>query len=140
MKRIQKISVIFSWVTLGLCVVFVLGVVAAIEKWIDRPWATGIAEVSAALVFLMVVSICICFLLDREKKKKAEEVNVEDDEFAGLGLDDDYVDDDYVDDAEEDQFEELEPLPAEPLASTDDADGIVDLDDADDDFEELEIT
>ena len=51
-----------------------------------------------------------------------------------------YSHDDYVDDAEEDQFEELEPLPAEPLASTDDADGIVDLDDADDDFEELEIT
>ena len=135
MKRVQKISVIFSWVTLGLCVVFVLGVVSAIEKWIDRPWATGIAEVSAALIFLMVVSICICFLLDREKKKKVEEANVEDDEFAGLGLEDD-----HTDDAEEDEFEELDPLPAESLASSDDKDGIVDLDDADDDFEELEIT
>ena len=133
MKRIQKISVIFSWVTLGLCVCFVLGVVAAIEKWIDRPWATGIAEVSAALIFLMVVSIFICFFLDREKK--IEKANVKDDEFAGLGLEGD-----SADDAEGDEFEELEPLPAESLASTDDADGNFDLDDADDDFEELEIT
>ena len=42
--RIQKVSVIFSWVIVGLVFLFTLGVVAAIKKWIDRDWATGITE------------------------------------------------------------------------------------------------
>ena len=103
--RIQKISVIFSWVIVGLVFLFTLGVVAAIKKWIDRPWATGIAEVSVGLTFLLTLGLFICFFLDRTKEKKQDssDASVED-EFAELGLDDDSGL------AEEDEFEELEPL------------------------------
>jgi len=114
MKRIQKISIIFSWVILGLVVVFVFGVVAAIQKWIDRPWATGIAEVAVLLILLLIVALCVCFLLDRgqrptAKSKDESEAEVDDDDFADLGIG-------GGDDLDEgDEFEELEPLPDDPL-------------------------
>ncbi len=116
MKRIQKISVIFSWVIVGLVFLFTLGVVAAIKKWIDRDWATGIAEVSVLLTFLLTVGLFVCLFLDRAKQKKHETTNASlEDEFDGLGLDDDQSDDAGFDD--EDEFEELEPLnmDADPL-------------------------
>ena len=118
--RIQKISVIFSWVIVGLVFLFTLGVVAAIKKWIDRPWATGIAEVSVGLTFLLTFGLFICFFLDRAKEKKQDssDASVED-EFAGLGLDDD------PGLAEEDEFEELEPLnmDADPFEESVSGDG-----------------
>lgn len=103
--RIQKISVIFSWTILGLISLFTFGVLAAIKKWIDRPWATGIAEVSVGLTFLLTLGLFVCFFLDRNKEKKTEanEIIPEDD-FAGLGLDDD------TELSAEEEFEELEPL------------------------------
>ena len=113
--RIQKISVIFSWVIVGLVFLFTLGVVAAIKKWIDRPWATGIAEVSVGLTFLLTLGLFICFFLDRTKEKKQDSSDASfEDEFAGLGLDGDQGL------ADEDEFEELEPLDldADPLESS----------------------
>ena len=118
--RIQKISVIFSWVIVGLVSLFTFGVVAAIKKWIDRPWATGIAEVSVGLTFLLILALFICFFLDRSKEKKPEpnEIIPEDD-FAGLGLDDD------TELSDEDEFEELEPLnmDADPFEESVSGDG-----------------
>ena len=119
MKRIQKISVIFSWVIVGLVFLFTLGVVAAIKKWIDRDWATGIAEVSVLLTFLLTVGLFVCFFLDRAKQKKHETTNAPlEDEFAGLGLDGDTDGSDGFD--VEDEFEELEPLDMDndPLEET----------------------
>ena len=124
--RLQKISVIFSWVIVGLVFLFTLGVVAAIKKWIDRPWATGIAEVSVGLTFLLTIGLFICFFLDRSKEKKAASADpVAEDDSAGLGIDDD------AELADEDEFEELEPLniDADPLegsiaSDAEDLDGI----------------
>ena len=113
--RIQKISVIFSWVIVGLVFLFTLGVVAAIKKWIDRPWATGIAEVSVGLTFLLTFGLFVCFFLDHTKEKKQDSSDASfEDEFAGLGLDGDQGL------ADEDEFEELEPLDldADPLESS----------------------
>ena len=70
--RIQKVSVIFSWVIVGLVFLFTLGVVAAIKKWIDRDWATGISEVSVLLTFLLIAALFVCFFLDRAKQKRPE--------------------------------------------------------------------
>ncbi len=119
MMRIQKISVIFSWVIVGLVFLFTLGVVAAIKKWIDRDWATGIAEVSVLLTFLLTVGLFVCFFLDRAKQKNHETINAPlEDEFAGLGLDGETDDSDGFD--VEDEFEELEPLDMDndPLEET----------------------
>ncbi|MBC19831.1 MAG: hypothetical protein CMJ74_06185 [Planctomycetaceae bacterium] len=124
--RLQKISVIFSWVIVGLVFLFTLGVVAAIKKWIDRPWATGIAEVSVGLTFLLTIGLFICFFLDRSKEKKPASADpVAEDDSAGLGIDDD------AELADEDEFEELEPLniDADPLegsiaSDAEDLDGI----------------
>ena len=118
--RIQKISVIFSWVILGFVCLFTFGVVAAIKKWIDRPWATGIAEVSVGLTFLLTLGLFICFFLDRSKEKIPEPYNAPtEDDFAGLGLDDD------AEIADEDEFEELEPLnmDADPFEESVSGDG-----------------
>ena len=138
--RIQKVSVIFSWVIVGLVFLFTLGVVAAIKKWIDRDWATGISEVSVLLTFLLIAALFVCFFLDRAKQKRPEKTSdALEDEFAGLGLDDDLgseIDDD-------DEFEELEPLnmDAAPIESQSSigAEKLEGLEDEDPDMNKLEI-
>ena len=119
MMRIQKVSVIFSWVIVGLVFLFTFGVVAAVKKWIDREWASGIAEVSVLLTFLLIFGLFVCFFLDRGKQKITEIANESlEDEFAGLGLDGETDDSDGFD--VEDEFEELEPLDMDndPLEET----------------------
>ena len=140
--RIQKVSVIFSWVIVGLVFLFALGVVAAIKKWIDRDWATGISEASVLLTFLLIAALFVCFFLDRAKQKKTESTSVPlEDEFTGLGLEDDFGSGTGLD--EEDAFEELEPLDmdAEPIESHSSigAEKMESLEDEDPDMNRLEI-
>ena len=140
--RIQKVSVIFSWVIVGLVFLFALGVVAAIKKWIDRDWATGISEVSVLLTFLLIAALFVCFFLDRAKQKKTDSTSVPlEDEFAGLGLEDDLGSGTGLD--EEDAFEELEPLDmdAEPIESHSSigAEKMEIFEDEDPDMDKLEI-
>ena len=140
--RIQKVSVIFSWVIVGLVFLFTLGVVAAIKKWIDRDWATGISEVSVLLTFLLVAALFVCFFLDRAKQKKPEKISdALEEEFAGLELEDDQSSGTGLD--EEDAFEELEPLnmDAVPIESQSSigAEKLEGLEDEDPDMNKLEI-
>ena len=140
--RIQKVSVIFSWVIVGLVFLFTLGVVAAIKKWIDRDWATGISEVSVLLTFLLVAALFVCFFLDRAKQKKPEKISdALEEEFAGLELEDDQSSGIGFD--EEDTFEELEPLnmDAVPIESQSSigAEKLEGLEDEDPDMNKLEI-
>jgi|GEM_PF-5517747 hypothetical protein len=140
--RIQKVSVIFSWVIVGLVFLFTLGVVAAIKKWIDRDWATGISEVSVLLTFLLVAALFVCFFLDRAKQKKPEKTSdALEEEFAGLGLEDDQSSGIGFDN--EDTFEELEPLnmDAAPIESQSSigAENLESLEDEDPDMKKLEI-
>jgi hypothetical protein len=140
--RIQKVSVIFSWVIVGLVFLFTLGVVAAIKKWIDRDWATGISEVSVLLTFLLVAALLVCFFLDRAKQKKPEKTSdALEEEFAGLELEDDQSSGIGFDN--EDPFEELEPLnmDAAPIESQSSisAENLESLEDEDPDMKKLEI-
>ncbi|MDE0938501.1 MAG: hypothetical protein OSA43_00955 [Pirellulales bacterium] len=140
--RIQKVSVIFSWVIVGLVFLFTLGVVAAIKKWIDRDWATGISEVSVLLTFLLVAALFVCFFLDRAKQKKPEKTSdALEEEFAGLELEDDQSSGIGFDN--EDPFEELEPLnmDAAPIESQSSisAENLESLEDEDPDMKKLEI-
>lgn len=140
--RIQKVSVIFSWVIVGLVFLFTLGVVAAIKKWIDRDWATGISEVSVLLTFLLVAALFVCFFLDRAKQKKPEKTSdALEEEFAGLELEDDQSSGIGFDN--EDTFEELEPLnmDAAPIESQSSigAENLESLEDEDPDMKKLEI-
>ena len=140
--RIQKVSVIFSWVIVGLVFLFTLGVVAAIKKWIDRDWATGISEVSVLLTFLLVAALFVCFFLDRAKQKKTESSSdTLEDEFSELGLDGDESDEEGF--GEEDNFEELDPLDldTEPIESHSSigAENLESLEDEDPDMKKLEI-
>ena len=111
----------------------------------------GFVKSLSLVIFIFCGLIASCFWIDWRKRsaigiEENQKSQSEEDDFAGLGLDND----DYADGAEEDEFEELEPLSDASLGvnSLDNAAITDDLteefadpfDDADDDFEQLEIT
>lgn len=68
----NKSKLIITWVVFAFTAFFIFGALAAILQWIDRDWAESIAEYSAMTIFVLVVALLGCFLLDRPDGEKSE--------------------------------------------------------------------
>ncbi len=73
---LRKLSVILALVTLFLTFVFVLGVFAAIFKWVDQPIATLVADISFPAIFgvvaLLLVSLFLEGVMEGISRRRAE--------------------------------------------------------------------
>jgi len=82
---LRKLSVVLTWIIAILTAFFVLGTFAAIFKWVDRPLATLVAEISIPTLFGVVALLLLSLLLEknmdaraerrRKKIKKIQEIN-----------------------------------------------------------------
>ena len=88
----NKSKLVITWIIFAFTAFFILGALAAILQWFDRIWAESIAEYSAMTIFVLVVALLGCFLLDHPDGEKSEDksgpseadadLEIEDEDFA----------------------------------------------------------